>query len=177
MKENIHQHVRILALVAALAATLAIAPIAKSGPPLICHAIDIGAAQSLPWTPDKTSLAGRADYDVHRLVSDTLGLLAPGMPVLVRMETLRRAAIYAQKDDSVAKELLGQLRARALESESAGNPAALAWFDYGYLAECYKQTRYEPGVHGEGSTRSELAANVDGYSAVEKAIGLRGGDA
>jgi hypothetical protein len=62
-------------------------------------------------------------------VTDTLTLLTPSMPVIVRMETLRRATIYAAAKPDLAKELMGALRTRA-EAK-----APLAAFDLGYLVE------------------------------------------
>ena len=56
----------------------------------------------------------------------------------MRMETLRRATMYARQDPQVAKELITRLQARAANSDAAGRPDALAWFDVGYLAEAYK---------------------------------------
>jgi len=167
---------------AALAPLLVLPGNLQAGPPLICHALNIGEARSLPWAATPGSAhwsSAMADYDLRQLAGDTLALLSPQTPVIVRMETLRRAAIYAQKDRYVAKELLMKLRQRAFDSEANGRPDALAWFDYGYLAECYKQTAWMPGKHGAGSDRessagSELAASIDGYAAVEKAIRLRG---
>jgi hypothetical protein len=161
--------------VAILAVFGALPQAAVAGPPLICHAIQIGQAKSLPWVGEGWRLSGKGNYDISRLVDDTLSLLGPDMPVIVRMETLRRATLYAQNDPAVAKRLLFTLRSRALDSDAKGRPDALAWFDYGYLAECYKQTAWMPGSHGEGSNASALAANFDGYAAVEKAISLRGG--
>ena len=99
-----------------------------AGPPLICQPINIGGASSLPWPSDGGNLIGRPDYDVSHLVADTLSLLAPGTDVLVRMETLRRATIYAQRNPFVTKELLLKLHARTM-----ANPHdALAAFDFGY---------------------------------------------
>lgn len=160
--------------VAILVAFGALPQTALAGPPLICHGILIGQAKSLPWVGDGWKLSGKGNYDTRRLVDDTLSLLGSDMPVIVRMETLRRATLYAQNDPAVAKRLLFTLRSRALDSDAQGRPDALAWFDYGYLAECYKQTAWMPGSHGEGSNASALAANFDGYAAVEKAISLRG---
>src|SRR3977135_861961 len=76
---------------AAAAALLVLAGSAIAGPPLICPAIDIGSADSLPWPRSGWNLSGQENYDVSHLVPDTLALLAPSTPVLVRMETLRRA--------------------------------------------------------------------------------------
>jgi hypothetical protein len=164
---------------AALALLLVLPRNLQAGPPLICHALKIGSSRSLPWATAPGSAhwdSTVANYDLRHLADDTLVLLSPQTPVIVRMETLRRAAIYTQKDRYIAKELLVKLRQRALDSEANGRSDALAWFDYGYLAECYKQTAWMPGSHGEGSVASELAASVDGYAAVEKAIRLRGED-
>jgi len=158
-----------------IVALLAISPLAAfAGPPLLCHALLIGQAKSLPWASDGWNLSGTETYDPTHLVDDTLALLTPNIPVIVRMETLRRATLYAQKDPPAAKRLLLQLHKRALDSDAQGRPDALAWFDYGYLVECYKQTSWMPGKHGDGSNVSALVPNLDGYAAVEKAIGLRG---
>lgn len=90
--------------VAAVAALLIARP-ALAGPPLVCFPFDIGAARSLPMgTHGWESID--PTYDVSRLVDDTLALLAPETPVLVRMETLRRATIYASKHPAVATALL-----------------------------------------------------------------------
>ena len=170
------------------AALFAVAQIAKAGPPLICHALNIGGAKSLPWSNDMWSLSGKTDYDLTRLVADTLDLLTPSTPAIVRMETIRRATLYAQKDQRIAKELLLKLRSRALDSE-AKEPAlseakrradALAWFDLGYLVECYKQANltYKKLDSGgwEAVVNSNPASGLDGYAWVEKAISLRGLD-
>ncbi len=59
------------------AALLIFAAPALAGPPLICHAIDIGTAQSLPWSSTGWNLTGHENYDVGRVVADTLALLVP----------------------------------------------------------------------------------------------------
>lgn len=162
-----------------LAGILAIPQAALAGPPLICHPFDIGGAKSLPWMGgDRQS--GRdwrgvdPNYDIGRLVEDTLALLTPEQPVIVRMETLRRASVYGAwalrdrkvgysvKDEKVARELLDRLLARAKDAEAKGKQDALAWFDAGYLAETYRQ--------------AGLTIDVKGYDLVVKAIALRGQD-
>ena len=161
------------------AALLFLAGTAIAGPPLICHAVDIGTANSLPWTSSGWNLSGQETYDVSHLVPDTLALLAPSTPVLVRMETLRRATLYAQKRTASAMELLMRLEARTRE-----NPKdALAAFDFGYLAECYKQaswltqhTDWLKATEGVGNARANVAMKIDGYEWVRKAIVLRGSD-
>jgi len=156
--------------------------VALAGPPLICHPFDIGNARSLPWGGpvwrdiDKT-------YSPNRLVEDTLSLLTPQTPVLVRMETLRRATVYglmpsldrtvpsSVKDSAIASELLSRLKARLPASgvKSDKNASAMALFDYGYLVETYRQAGY-------GSLGAKLAGTVDGYSMIVNAISLSGGD-
>jgi hypothetical protein len=155
---------------------LCTAIVTHAGPPLICHAIDIGDAKSLPWISHSWNLGGGENYDTKNLVRDTLEILAPDTPVLVRMETLRRATLYARKDPVAAKELLARLHARATSAESSGHPDALAWFDVGYLAETYKQWIGQNMPHMTDGMRmdSNPAAGVDGYAMVKKAIALRG---
>src|SRR3989441_4984081 len=159
-----------------IAAMLSLAFIAKAGPPLICHTIEIGQAKSLPWISHNWNLSGGENYDTKNLARDTLEILAPDTPVLVRMETLRRATLYARKDPVAAKELLARLHARATSAESTGHPDALAWFDVGYLAETYKQWLGQNLPHMTDGMRMDPnpAAAVDGYALVKKALALRG---
>jgi len=139
---------------------------AQAGPPLICHPIEIGQAKSLPWVDWNQKASG--GYDLKNLTRDTLAILDSDTPVLVRMETLRRATIYARRDSQVAKELLKRLHARAANSDATGHPEALAWFDVGYLAETYKQWM------GQGEPNP--ASGLEGYGWVKRAISLRGQD-
>src|SRR6185295_6706757 len=92
---------RPLITAAALAAALFAARPALAGPPLLCFPFDIGAARSLPMGAGNWHATDPA-YNVAHLVDDTLALLTPQTPVLVRMETLRRATIYAATDATVA---------------------------------------------------------------------------
>lgn len=165
--------------IALVAALLSFVSVAQAGPPLICHSIEIGKAKSLPWVSHNWNLSGGENYDTKNLVKDTLELLNPDTPVLVRMETLRRATLYARKDPIAAKELLGRLHARATAAESSGHPDALAWFDAGYLVETYKQWIGQNLPHMTDGMRMDAnpAAGVDGYAMVKKAIALRGDDA
>jgi hypothetical protein len=148
-----------------VAVVLTFSTVVLAGPPLICHAIEIGQAKTLPWV-DLSFRVGRGSYDLKNLTPDTLAILDSNPSVLVRMETLRRATIYARQDPQVAKELLTRLHARAANSDG-GNDGALAWFDVGYLAETYKKWM------GDGPNP---AKGVDGYAWVKKAISLRGSD-
>jgi len=148
-----------------LLALFALVTSAFAGPPLICHRLDIGDAKSLPWNGTAWDLAGNENYDTKNLVHDTLAILDGGAPVIVRMETLRRATLYARKDPQAAKELLTKLYQRATAGEAAGRADALAWFDAGYLAAAYRQWL---------GKNQDSAAGIDGYSLVAKALALGG---
>jgi hypothetical protein len=138
---------------------------ALAGPPLICHPFDIGKEKSLPWTGTSWNLSGNEGYETSHLSQDTLDLLDTKMPVIVRMETLRRATLYAGKDLKAAKELLTRLHARANAAENTKSPDALALFDFGYLVETYNQ-----GLRKDQNP----AAGVDGYAFVKNALAQRG---
>jgi hypothetical protein len=159
--------------IALIATVLCFAAVAQAGPPLICHAIEIGNAKSLPWISHNWNLSGSETYDTKNLVRDTLDILGPNTPVLIRMETLRRATLYARKDPAAAKELLARLHARATSAETSGHPDALAWFDVGYLAEAYKQWIGQNWMRASKDEQNP-AAGVDGYALVKKALALRG---
>src|SRR4051794_12294957 len=96
-----------------LVAVLGSAVPALAGPPLLCHPFDIGSARSLPWDGSSSWWQGKSGYSLQNLVADTEALLTPSTPVIVRMETLRRAALYASLDGKVAAALLSALTARA----------------------------------------------------------------
>jgi hypothetical protein len=142
---------------------------ALAGPPLICHSFDIGNAKSLPWLSHDWRLTGTESYDVNHLVSDTTSILDSDSTVLVHMETLRRAVLYAQKDPVVAKRLLLAFIARSNNAANTPN-AALATFDTGYLAETFKQYEW---INKSGN---DPAQNFDGYTLIKKAIQLRPND-
>ena len=154
-------------LFAVVCVLLGFATNALAGPPLICHAIEIGQAKSLP--PIDWNSSDTGGYDLKNLSRDTLAILDSSPSVLVRMETLRRATIYARHDPAAAKELLLKLRGRADRSEATGHPDALSWFDVGYLAEAYQEWM--------GRNESNPAVGLDGYTWIRRAIPLRGKDA
>src|SRR5437660_4011773 len=162
-------------VIAITAAFLSFAVVAQGGPPLICHTIEIGQARSLPWVSHNWNLSGRETYNTKNLAHDTLEILGGDTPVLVRMETLRRATLYARKDPIAAKELLTRLHDRATSSDSSGHPDALAWFDVGYLAETYKQWIGQNLPHMTDGMRmdSNPGAGLDGYALVKKALAMR----
>ena len=145
----------------ALVLVFVVPSLSEAGPPLICHPFQTSGSELLPWgagpgwnTPDQR-------YDVQRLTADTLRLLTPNAPVLARMENLRRAVIYAARDQRVADQLLAAVVARVTDQP---NPMAL--FDAGYAIESFKQAAH---LHGRNVT------TADGYAMVRKAL-LVGGD-
>ena len=149
-----------------MAAVIGVARPALAGPPLLCHPFQTGAASAalLPWANTSGWNSPDPAYDVKRLVADTTRLLTPDAPVLVRMENLRRAAIYASKDSRLMVDLLTALNSRA-QPLNGSVPDPLAIFDAGYLVETYKQ-----GTHMH---RFDVPA-VDGYAMVQRAIGMKG---
>ena len=100
--------------------------------------------------------------------------LTPDTPVIVRMETLRRAAIYATagmrgwstpagyspEDRANVATLLARLRARA--QDTAAPAHALALFDVGFFSETLRHTGVDPAL--------------DGYPLLVQALELRGAD-
>lgn len=165
---------RLLARAALAASALAALPLAvHAGPPLICHPYSIGPAKSLPGGSG-SHFGLSASYDRTHLVADTLALLTADMPVIVRMETLRRAALYATNEmrswraqhgygdteRTLALDLLAQLRER---TQDPATPRDLALFDAGFYAETLRQTQLDPAL--------------DGYALLQKVAELRPGDA
>jgi len=154
---------------------------AIAGPPLLCHPFDTAGAPSLAWGGPRWNQA-RADYDLRTLSANTEALLKAHTPVIARMETLRRAAIYASRDGAIATQLLSRLDARIT---GAATPTAqsLARFDSGYFTETLEEVvrlqGYDmPGV-GKADTAGlrTLLAKRDGDAQVDAAVRLRPNDA
>jgi len=152
-----------------------------AGPPLICHPVEIGSAKSLPWI-EKGDNWNSADprYDTARLTEDTLALLTPSTPLNVRMETMRRAAIYSAKKDGAADQITAQLLARTATAEATAKQDSMAWFDAGYFVETVRQVtfvyRYNmltPAERTQWKLRGEKLG-LDGKPWIERAIKLGG---
>jgi hypothetical protein len=145
-----------------------------AGTPLICHPYAIGNAKTLPGT-DGDWKGINPNYDRSNLVRDTLALLTPDTPVIVRMETMRRAAIYAtagmrgwtngqafsDEDRANTNAILEKLVERAKTAKGADR--ALALFDEGFFVETLRHT----GVKKD----------INGYDLLVQARALRGPDA
>ncbi len=158
----------------AMALSVVVAAPVLAGPPLICHPFDIGTAKSLPFGDTRNGWQGwqatLSSYDRSKLVDDTLALLTPQTPVIVRMETLRRASAYSVDDAALASRLLRALAARSVTSPTS-SAEALASFDYGYLVETYRQL-------GDRGVKVKTSIDgVDGYALVKSALALKPDDA
>ena len=135
---------------------------ALAGPPLVCFPYDIGTARSLPWDAQGHAWKGmRADYRVSQLTGDTLALLTPTTPVIVRMETLRRAALYATKDPAIAQ------RAARRPCSIAPRPRAPTrwrrWTPATSSKPTSRQQRISPAT-------AALADGIDGYALASRSL-------
>jgi hypothetical protein len=141
---------------------------ALAGPPLICHTFEIGNAKSLPWIGDNWKLTGTESYDTHHLPADTLAVLDSDSTVLVHMETLRRAALYGQKNPEALEELLIKMIARSNKPAKDTQAAVLAFFDLGYFAATLRQ------VHWIFQDFANPAQALDANALVDKALEIGG---
>ena len=160
-------------------ATMLIGTPASAGVLLVCHSYDIGDARSLPWKDSLNWSAERPDYDLQHLVTDTEALLTPTTAIVVRLETLRRAAIYASHDRDLATRLLDRLSARVDSSRRAGRADTLALVDAAYLSATFRQL----ALLGPDADFRQRAANVlplgqrdDALRLIEEAVLQRPAD-
>jgi hypothetical protein len=148
---------------------------AFAGPPFICHAFELSGSPSLPWGTSAAAGWNNPDpaYELTKLTADVTRLLTPSMPVSARMETLRRATIYASRDRAVAAGLLKALEARATASPNDAN----ALFDAGFLTEAYRRASrvYEWDML-EGRTKEQWTMRTepvgDGARLIDAAVAL-----
>ena len=163
-----------------LAAVLLVPATSIAGPPLLCHPFDTGGAASLPWG-DGWNRIDRG-YDTTRLGADTQRLLAIDTPVIARMETLRRAAIYASASGTALRDLEGWLQARVASAKKPRD-RAMALFDAGYFAETLQDIARLQDYDMPGIGKVDLPAikavlaGGDGSLRIAQAIHLRGDDA
>jgi hypothetical protein len=174
--------IRRTALPKLLVVMLTGAACALAGPPLICEKFDIGNAKSLPWKGGADWEGADPSYNVSHLSEETLALLTPSMPIRARMETLRRAAIYATRESGLADQLTARLLARTADAAATGKTEPLAWFDAGYFVETVRQASFiyrynmlSPAEKTAWKIRGDQPA-LDGYPWVQKAMQLGGKD-
>lgn len=164
----------------ALLACLLAAPV-LAGPPLLCHPFDTAGAPTLDWGGEGWNQA-LPDYDLATLSDRTESLLTPRTPAIARMETLRRAAIYASRDGDVLRELAGRLDAR-LATAGDADAKALALFDAGYFLETLEEIDRLQGYDMPGIGRVDAKAlralleAPDGSLRIDQALALRPDDA
>jgi len=168
-----------LALPVVLVLALASASPALAGPPLLCHPFDIGGAASLPWDGSSSWYHGRSGYDVSHVVADTDALLTPTTPIVVRMETLRRAVIYASGDAKTASALLDHVMDRVRMADAAGKPDALAYLDAAYVNEAMREITWldqSPEWRTRAAALRPLVKDGAGYALVQKTVELMPND-
>ncbi len=161
-------------------AVLALAAPALAGPPLLCHPYEIGTARSLPWNTNGSWSNMAPGYDVTHLIADTDALLTPATPVIVRMETLRRASIYASTDAAAASQLLKHMLARVSAADATGKPDPVALLDAAYVAGAFRQIgqvwRDREFAQRGDNVRAALGG-ADGYALIARAVAARPDDA
>ncbi|MDQ3056335.1 MAG: hypothetical protein M3Q96_01090 [Pseudomonadota bacterium] len=154
---------------------------AIAGPPLLCHPFDTAGAPTLAWGGPRWNQP-RADYDLRTLSANTEALLKADTPVIARMETLRRAAIYASRDGAIARQMLSRLDARITRAATPLSQS-LARFDSGYFTETLDEVVRLQGYDMPGIGKADtdglraLLATRDGDAQVDAAIKLRPNDA
>ncbi len=143
--------------------------VAVAGPPMICHPVEVGDAECLPWGSKPFEKSSR--FRTSGLVEATVKLLDGSSSPLTHMETLRRATLYCDHDAELATRLIATLVARALDAEIAGgSDAGLALLDAGYLAQCYDQLNVRTDL------RFGSANGVVGYAWVQRSLELNPDD-
>ncbi len=156
-------------LLAAALGLVTLAAPAAAGPPLLCFPYHIGQAKSLPWGND--AFEANKSYDTSHVVADTIEILKVERSVLVRMETLRRAAMYIGNDRARASELLAYMTSLAVTNDSIGKVSPMNLFDAGFFAATVRQNGVELGW------RPGVDEDADGYLWIKRAVELdRGQD-
>lgn len=154
-----------LAALAVIAGSMAVV---QAGPPMVCHEIVIGEAKSLPW--DGGRGGSDSGYSTKKLVGDTVKLLEAEPSPLVRMETIRRAAVYTSYEEGAARGALAwELAATLINRAAEAGDSAGAWFDAGYLIGCYNQ------IGMDVAQRMGVEGGIPGYEYVLKGIKLAAG--
>jgi len=153
-----------------------VANTAWAGPPLLCHPFQVQGQPSLPWGAGWNQPDVR--FDLRQLGARTQALLGADTPVIARMETLRRAAIYASADARALTDLSDRLEAR-ITAATTPQARALALFDAGYFDETLEDVVRLQGYDMPGIGRVDatalrrVAARQNGALRIDEAITLR----
>jgi len=167
-------------IVSSLLGLLALAAPALAGPPFVCHPFEIGAAKSLPWGVPSNFMGMRDDYNTRNLVADTDALLTPSTPTLVRMETLRRAVMYASRDRVLADQLFALVMNRAKAAKEQRRQDAMAFLDAGFVAESLTEIQeaapYMKAFAGLNVALAGVTRGVSGRALIETSASWRPDD-
>lgn len=163
---------------AVLSATLvvALASPAVAGPPLLCHPFDTGNARSLPWDGSRGWSGELPDYKLEGLIADTDALLTSSTPVIARMETLRRASLYASRDRRTASQLLTRLVSRVKAADATGTPDVLALLDAAYVAGAFHEISMlgkNAGFRDRAVAARAALGDIDAYALIQRSIAAR----
>lgn len=150
-------------MLASLCAGLLTLASAVAGPPLICVAFEC-EGPSLPMGAN--DLQTKKGYNVASLDEDVVAFLDGASSVIERMETIRRAALYVNREKKAADAVFAALTWRALDAEAAGDERAYAdaLFDAGYFAATVRNLR----VKFEGDPGA--AHGLAGYAWIARAV-------
>jgi F0F1-type ATP synthase membrane subunit c/vacuolar-type H+-ATPase subunit K len=133
---------------------------------------DIGDARSLPWGDDWSH--EQPEYQLAGLIADTEALLTPSTPIVVRLETLRRAVLYASRDRLIAHRLLMTFRERAKKNHLSVQPEPIAYLDEAFVNDLLWQVgehSNEPLTSRSREVRG-LVRQADGYNHLQKGLAL-----
>lgn len=152
-----------------LVAALAVAQPAHAGfATRLMFPFEISDARSLPWGAD--GIRGLTTYDIRNVLRDTDALLTPSTPVIVRLETLRRAVIYASADPAIAKGLLTTFTERARVGTPSTRPGALALLDAAFVTDLFWQLgqHYNPPFTEVSRQVRGLVDGAGGWALIQR---------
>jgi hypothetical protein len=137
---------------------------ALAGPPILCHPLDIAKAKSIPM--GSGSMECSSGLGPAKAADEAVAILKSESSPLVRMETLRRATVYVNKDQPLAKSLFARVMALSLDAQTSKDDqrAAAALFDAGFLAACYHEMSIDLGF------KAGEADGIPGYAWIKSAI-------
>jgi len=167
-------------VVAGMLVAIAAANVGAGYAPLLFTVLDIDSATSLPWNSPRNYLGIVEGYDVHHLVADTERLLKQPMPTIVRMETLRRAAVYASRDAQAAEQLVAFVVGKVSVLPVPGPPDPMALFDAGYVLEVLQELQhFEEGTKffwQRDPAVVRVTRPYDGWALLKQSAALRPDD-